>query len=714
MPLTQTDRLMSIKTPLPPNMFGEDALILNGFTGPEAISQLFRYDCDLLGEGDPIAFEDIIGQRVTIQLVLASDEIRYFNGFISSFVHLKSERGINHYRAEMVPWLWFLTRSASCRIFPIPHQQAVPGESEPDDTTKIVKIIERVFKEFGFTDYRFHEDINLPFDPREFCVQYRETAFNFVSRLLEQYGIFYYFEHEQDKHTLVLGHTPAAHQTIGGVDLHFVHYEPTSRMLEHDAITHMEFGKHIRAGKFTHRDFNFSMNKTARHLNHSGETTQYPLGGNERYEIYDYPAEVGNRAQIDALGKIRMEEEQAQHYRIGGKSTCRLFSSGYSFSLLDYVPASFDDTYLLTSVRHEGSMGNTYIADGGGGGEGYANTFTCMPLTIPFRPAQRTPKPVVQGPQTAIVVGPDGEEIWCDEYGRIKVQFHWDRDGQYDEESSCFVRVSQIWAGKQWGAQFIPRIGHEVIIEFLGGDPDRPMVTGCLYNAENKPPYPLPDEQTKSGIKSCSTKPGEGSNEIRFEDKKGEEQLFLHAERQQENRVEKDSLEWVGQDRHLIIMQDQREEVHGDKHLTVHGDQNQKIDGTLSLETGSDLQEKVGGNHGVEASEIHLKGSTNVIIEAGASITLKAGGGFVVVGPSGVTISGTPVLINSGGSAGSGSGCTVQSPALPMEGEPSIVPPPTTAPPSPAAQVLQQAARDGTPFCEQCEAARQAEAEGSS
>ncbi len=549
MPLTQKDRLMSIKTNLPPNMFGEDALILNGFTGNEGISQLFRFDCDLLGEGDPVEFEDIVGRPATIQLILEGDEVRYFNGYISRFVQLKSERGIHHYRAELVPWLWFLTRSAGCRIFPIPHQQPVPGESEPDDTTKVVKIIERVFKEFGFSDYRFHEDVNSIFDPREFCVQYRETAFNFVSRLMEQYGIFYYFEHEETKHTLVLGNTPNAHQTIGGeVDLYFVSYEPTSQMLDHDAVTHIEFEKNIRPGAFNHRDFNFSMNLTGRHLTYPGETTQFPLGGNEQYEIYDYPAEVLNKGQLEALGKMRMEEEEAQHYRIEGRSTSRLFTSGYSFTLLNYEPDKYNDTYLLTSVQHFGSMGGTYLSEGGGEDDSYFNTFSCIPLTTPFRPIQKTPKPVVQGPQTAIVVGPPDHEIWCDKHGRIKVQFHWDRDGQYDDESSCFVRVSQIWAGKQWGAQFIPRVGHEVIVEFLEGDPDKPIVTGCVYNEENKPPYDLPLNQTQSGIKSRSSKDGTPNNfnEFRFEDKTGSEEVYLQGEKDWNIKIKDCENETVG------------------------------------------------------------------------------------------------------------------------------------------------------------------------
>jgi type VI secretion system secreted protein VgrG len=292
-----------------------------------------------------------------------------------------------------------------------------------------------------------------------------------------------------------------------------------------------------------------------------------------------------------------------------------------------------------------------------------------------------------------------------------------------NEDSSCWVRVSQNWAGKKWGAMFIPRIGQEVIVEFIEGDPDQPIITGRVYNAEQMPPYELPAEQTKSTIKTMSSKGGGGFNEIRFEDKKGEEQIFIHAERNQDIRIDKNVYEWIGEERHLIVTKDQFEQVNGDKHLTVKGDQNEKVTGTVSLDVGLDLQQKVGQKHGLEAGqEIHLKGGMNVVIEAGMSITLKAGGGFVVVGPAGVTISGTPIMLNSGGSAGSGSGCSPDAAKLPKEadkakpGEVSKLSPPPTPPvsasPSPAAAVLKQAAKDGTPFCEKCEAAKKAAASG--
>jgi type VI secretion system secreted protein VgrG len=268
---------------------------------------------------------------------------------------------------------------------------------------------------------------------------------------------------------------------------------------------------------------------------------------------------------------------------------------------------------------------------------------------------------------------------------------------------------------------YIPRIGQEVIIEFLEGDPDQPIITGRVYNAQAMPPYGLPSEKTKSTLKSNSSKGGGGFNEIRFEDKKGDEQIFIHAEKDEDVRIKNDSREWIGKERHLIVTTDQIEQVDGDKHLTVAGDQNEKIDGTISIEAGSDIQEKAGMNYGFEAgSNIHIKGGMNVVIEAGMQLTIKAGSSFVDLGPAGVSISGTMVNINSGGSAGSGAGCSPDTPKLPQEaataepGEVSAPPkppkPPTPVKFSPQATVMKEAAKDGTPFCEECEKAKQQQA----
>lgn len=702
--LTQKHRLMAVSSPL-----GEDVLLFRRLTAIEELSRPFEYHLDLLSEDWDIRFDDLLGQTMTVRLELPeNEEPRYFNGYVSRFSYVGTHGRYATYQATLRPWLWLLTRTADCRIF---QEKKVPD------------IIKEIFREAGFTD--FEEHLSGNYRQWEYCVQYRETDFNFVSRLLEQEGIYYYFKHVNGKHTLVLADSYSAHQPVAGYE-EIPYFPPDQhRRLELDYIFNWTVEQHVQPGAYALNDFDFKVPRKGLRCS-SAISRQHAQAD---FEIFDYPGEYVESADGDQYARARIEELQAQHEVAHGQGNARGLTVGALFRLTGFPRADQNREYLILSATHQ-LQTNEYESDRfGGTEERYECTFSAMDAQQPYRAPRLTPKPVVQGPQTAMVVGKSGEEIWTDEYGRVKVQFHWDRYGKADENSSCWIRVAQNWAGKQWGAVYLPRIGHEVIVEFLEGDPDQPIITGRVYNGMAMPPYELPAQKTKSALKSLSSKGGGGFNEFRFEDKKGDEQIFIHAEKDQHNRVKKDTREWVGQDRHLIVIRDQFEQVQGDKHLSVTGDQNEKINGTVSLETVMDLQQKVGMKHALDAGmEIHLKAGMNVIIEAGMSITLKAGGGFVVVGPAGVTISGTPVLINSGGSAGSGSGCSVDSPKLPKEAdraEPGTLTEvqatpvtPSTGQPSSAtlvsgyqnaqAQTLANAARDGTPFCEKCEEARRA------
>ena len=563
MNFTQENRSLLIDTPL-----GKDVLLLSKFSGTEKISAPFSFHLELISENRSIAFENIIGKAVTVSVTLAGGGQRYFNGIVSRFSQgrgsgeASAETGFSPYTADIVPWFWLLDRTVNSRIFQKLTVQA---------------IIEKIFSEKKFTDYKFL--LQGTYRKRDYCVQYREKDFNFVSRLLEEEGIYYFFEHEDKKHTMVLADSPGDHKPCP--------HQETARYqisaggkLEEDMITHLEMIKEIRAGKYTLNDFNFETPSTDLKVEAPG---QKKLGPGER-EIYDHPGRYGKRADGDSLANIRMQEEEAAITTITGSSDCRAFTSGYRFDLKDYYREDMNNKpYVLTSIQHEAEQ--AYVPGQEESALSYRNSFSCIPFDVPFRPQRNTRRPVVEGVQTAIVVGPKGEEIYTDEHGRVKVQFHWDREGKRDENSSCWIRVSQNWAGTGWGAMIIPRIGHEVIVDFEEGDPDRPLITGRVYHGVNKPPYKLPDEKTKSTIKTNSSKGGEGFNEIRFEDKKGEEQIFIHAEKNQDNRVKEDSLEWVGKDRHLIIKSEQLELVESNKHLTVKGDHNEKVDGTVSIES---------------------------------------------------------------------------------------------------------------------------------
>jgi len=640
--ITQEGRIIAIDTPL-----GADVLLLRSFTGVERMSRMFRFHLDMLSRNFNISFDDIVGKNVTITVQLADGSERYLNGHISRFAQLPVEEHLAHYQAEMVPWFWFLTRAADCQIF---QEKSVPD------------IIEKVFGDYGFSDYRLQ--LQRSYEPRTYCVQYRETAANFLMRLMEEEGIFYYFKHDEGVHEMIIGDDPGAHETCAESDVRYEHTIGEGAGRDESVIYEWRYEQELRPGKYALDDYNFETPSTDLMAKIDSVIDQ---GGNKKYEVYDYPGEYLKRSRGDSLVRVRMEEEETPHVVVTGSSDCGSFSPGFRFTLSEYDRDDQNQEPVLTAVTHSAHSGSFTGGTEGEGGS-YSNKFNCIPYSVPFRPLRTTPKPLVQGCQTAVVVGPKGEEIYVDKYGRVKVQFHWDRLGHKDEKSSCWIRVSQLWAGKNWGAMFIPRIGQEVIVDFLEGDPDRPMITGRVYNAEQTTPYELPSNQTRSCIRSRSSKGGTSSNfnEIRFEDKKGDEQLFLHAEKDMDLWVKNVRREHVGASRHLSVGGDQIEQVGGDKHLTVDGDLVQKIGGDLSLDIGMNRDEKVGLKHALNSGqEIHLKAGMKVIIEAGMQISLVGPGGFVDISPAGVTIQGVMVKINSGGAAGQGSGATTKTPKKP-------------------------------------------------
>jgi type VI secretion system secreted protein VgrG len=660
MAFTQDNRFISVETPL-----GKDALLLLRIEGQEYISRPFRFVMDLLSENPNLALDKLVGQRVSFSLVLPNGSKRNWNGFVSRFSQTGKDERFTIYQMEVVPWLWFLTRRADCRIF---QNMTIPD------------IVTKIFKDRGFNDFK--NALQGDFEQREYCVQYRETDFNFVSRLMEQYGICYFFEHEKDKHTLVMANSPGAHKPCPVQNKARMDFNAGAYLKDEDVVIAWQIGQEFRPGKYALTDYNFETPSTTLLAN---EETIFKFGGNDKFEIFDYPGEYTKKATGETITKIRMQEEEAVHLVASGRSNCRTFASGYRFDLSGHSRSEFNKTYLLTEIHHTASVGGDY-AGVSHTSESYINQFLCIPYSVPFRPARLTPKPFVQGPQTAVVVGKSGEEIWTDKYGRVKVQFFWDREGKKDEKSSCWVRVSQPWAGKNWGSINIPRIGQEVIVDFLEGDPDRPLITGRVYNDEQMPPYQLADNQTRTTFMTRSTKGGGSSNynELRFEDMKGSEQIFMNAEKDMDLRVEHDSREFVGNDRSLIVQNDQKEKVGGEQDIQIAKDQNEKVGGdaslnvtgnqnvqvgqTMSLQVGQNLQEKSGQNYAHEAGmEIHLKAGMNVVIEAGLELTIMASGNFINIGPAGVAISGTLVLINSGGAAGSGSPSSPTSPKAPQD-----------------------------------------------
>jgi type VI secretion system secreted protein VgrG len=688
---------LAIETPL-----DDDVLLLISVSGTERLGRPFQYQLELASEDPQIKAEDIVGQNVTIRLDLGAGRTRYFNGYVSRFTQVTAYGRLARYRATVVPWLWLLTRTADCRIY---QDQKIPD------------IIKAVFKKHEMKD--FEESLTGSYSKREYCVQYRETDFDFVSRLMEQEGIYYYFKHENGKHMLVLADSPSAHEPYP--EFEELEYHPADKGTKtEECVSDWVVETCLQPISYALKDFNFKNIK-------DDLLTRAKVGGVqakadfEGFEIYDYPGKYTKSADGDGYARKRIEELQAQYEVATAISDSRVICTGFTFDLTGHPHDDRNGTYLVTSAEYRIDGGESFSVAEASSECIFGCSFTAISADQAFRTPRTTPKPTVAGPQTALVVGPSGQEIYTDEFGRVKVKFHWDRYSKADENSSCWIRVAQVWAGKNWGAIYTPRIGQEVIVEFLEGDPDRPIITGRVYNDQAMPACDPKKNPTMSTLKSNSSKGGAGFNEIRFEDKKGEEQIFIHAEKDEDVRVKNDCKEYIGNERHLIIKSDQFEQVDGDKHLTVKGDQNEKINGSVSLDAGMDLQQKAGMKHALEAGmDVHIKGGMKVIVEAGMQLSLKAAGGFVDIGPAGVSISGPMVMINSGGSAGSGGGCSPDAAKPPKEaatakpGKVSKAPKPPK-PPKPAtyssqAKVLQQAGKDGTPFCEECEKAKKKQA----
>jgi type VI secretion system secreted protein VgrG len=598
---TQVGRALRIDTPL-----GPDALLLRRMNAQESVSQLFLYQLDLLSEDDAISFDGIVGKKVSIHLQTVDSE-RGFSGYISRFSQGGRDERFTYYHAEMRPWLWFLTRKADCRIF---QRKTVPD------------ILKKLFDELKFPDFELR--LYNSYRPRDYCVQYRETDFNFVSRLMEEEGISYFFEHTADgsKHTLVLADDPAANKPCPGQPKARCDFATGGRRNE-DLISDWRAEQEYRPKAWTHTDYNFETPSTS---------LMATVKDDDQYEIYDYPGIYLKKGEGDQIAKTRLQETVALKNRVTGKSNCRCFTAGSTVEVTDHYRKDMNRKWMLTAVYQQLTMGEAYGSGGTDEGFVHMNTFECIPASVPFRPQRLTPKPAVQGCQTAVVVGPSGEEIYTDKFGRVKVQFHWDREGKKNEDSSCWIRVSHPWAGKGWGGIHIPRIGQEVIVGFLEGDPDQPIIVGRVYHAENMPPWGLPAQKVISGIKSDSTKGGGGYNEISMNDTKGTELINIHGQF----------------DMNTTILHDEKEVVKNNKNVHVLKELRTQVDQKVSHTASSDIAEHFKANHAeVVDAERYLK-ANRIIIEAGTEICIKVGGNSVQISAAGVYVDGTMVDINCG------------------------------------------------------------------
>ncbi|MBM3786571.1 MAG: type VI secretion system tip protein VgrG [Acidobacteria bacterium] len=683
---TQETRLLKLYTPL-----GEDILLVRSIKGTEGISQLYSYEVECFAENSQtIDWSQLIGKAVCVRASLdtAPGDYRYFSGVVQSVT--RANRSFSHtsYRLVFGPSLWFLTKRSQSRIF----QQ----KSVSDILRTVVQGVDVAWEQTGATTLR------------DYCVQYRETDFQFASRLMEEEGLFYYFVHSAGGAQMIVGDSQQSNRELpSAATLHFDELEGERETKE--SIYVWEKSQSLRSGKVTLWDHTFELP----HQNHASEEpivetmaagqTTHKLAHpeNSTLEIYDYPGayaqrfdgvnpsggeQAGELTKIGGEGtraaRLRMAEEAAQGLHITARTNFIGIVPGHRFALEGHFED--DDEYVITQasifIHQEGG----YAAERTGEPPPPPILYMdCMPKALRFVPRRVTPKPVIHGTQSAVVVGGDGDEICTDKYGRIKVQMLWDRNRSFQSSASCWVRAAMASAGGNWGFFTVPRVGHEVLIAFEEGDPDRPIAVGSVYNPDQMPPYALPDNKTMSIWKTRSSPGGGGFNEIRLEDKKDSEQIFIHGQKDLDLRILHDRKEWIGNDTHLVVTKNQVEHIQQDVHRTVDRDviekitrdQNLKVEGKQALDitgsasrkVGSNAGEKIGGNYSVDAAQtIYVKGGQKIVLEGASQITLKVGGNFVDIGPSGVTIQGTLVKINCSGSAGSASAVAQNSLAGPL------------------------------------------------
>ena len=692
MAFLEANRYLYLTTPL-----GDDKLLLRSFEGDEALSRLFSFELEMEAENTTtVDFDKLIGQKVSFGVQGADPSLtpRHFHGIVVEMVQEARGTHLTSYSMTVAPEIWKLSCKYRSRIF---------------QHTKIPDLLKQLF-----TGFDAAYEIQGTFEEREYIVQYQESDLDFASRLMEEEGIYYFFKFTKGAHKLVLANMPQSHLDLpGGAQIIFEAVEGGER--DDERITSWTKEQHWGSGKYTLWDHHFQLphkkldaEQIVMDSVQAGKVThKLKLGGNEEMEVYENPGRYAQRFDgIDRAGGekaadlqkifednkrttgIRMQQEETPTILIHGESNHWQLTPGYKFTLQRHFNA--DGPYVVTSVSHEAGEGGFH--SGEEEQEHYSNSFDCIPYALKFTPPCITERPIVSGPQSALVVGPPGEEIFTDKYGRVKVQFHWDREGQNNADSSCWLRVSTSWAGQKWGSIHIPRIGQEVIVSFLEGDPDRPLVIGSVYNADMMPPYDLPGNKTQSGIKSRSSK-GAGSanyNEIMFEDLKGSELIRTHAEKDQLVEVENDRTVKVHHDESITVEHDRIENVQndetvtvqgkrkhyvvgeeqvqtdGDLHLTASQNQNEKVGMSYSRQVGMNTYDKTGMNYAMDAGMmIHLKAGLTAVIEAGMGLTIKSSGGSIDINPMGVFIQGNLVFINSGAANLSGCGSSPTSPQSP-------------------------------------------------
>lgn len=588
-------------------------LYFESLKGVEELGRPFHYVLVMSSNDAKGELMSMLGSSVTVSITKPDGQKRYFNGIIGRVEYVGMRAAAASYEIELRPWIWLLSNQKDCAIFQ--NQSAW-------------QIITSVFSKAGFGgDYEDKRQSGAGDTKLEYCVQYDESSYDFVTRLMEQFGLYYYYTHQNGSHKLVFCDDPNSHTALSKA-IPFSAQETELRAVE-DHVWQWSSELAVVSGTATYRDYNFTTS-TADLTTRSSRTASHKYGS---YEVYGYPGLYQTAADGQKLADVRIQDITARRQNFFATTNSRELYTGCKFTLSGFYETAENRDYVVIRAAYTLTVGEGTAT----AGSTMRDTLRCLFHAIKgdtnFRLENRTPRPLIRGPQTAKVVGPAGDEIYTDQYGRIKVQFPWDREGKNDENSSCWIRVAQIWAGQNWGGIYIPRIGQEVVVEFLEGNPDRPIVTGCVYNDNQTVPYALPDNKTRSTIKTNSSTGGNGFNELRFEDKAGSEEVFFQAQKDYNKVVLNNETVNITQDTTTTVKQ-------GNRSITVSQGNN-----SVTISTGNDSLTVSQGNHSITVTA----GSST--ISAGQSITLKVGSNSITIDNTGVSISAAKFSVNATGQA---------------------------------------------------------------
>ena len=623
------------------------------FTGKEALNQPFAFELELISEQPDIDLGSLLHHTAYLDMGQGAG----IHGFIDRLAQGEAGKRLTRYHLCLRPQLSYLAHRTNQRIF---------------QHLTVQDIISRLLEEHGIQGDAYRFQLNASYPERIYCTQYDETDLHFIQRLCEEEGLHYHFEHSRQGHVIVFGDDQTTFPELAQIG----YSQGTGMVADEPVVKRFGLRVETRPSRVTRRDYDFEKPRLL--MEAAYKTPADPEQDQQKapepdLEDYDYPGRFTDRERGKQLSQINLERHRAEQQLADGLSDQPQLRSGHFMPLSGHARADWNDLWLLTEIHHEGKQPQVLeegvtsdVKTEDGFTQGYRNHFKATPWQIIWRPQLNHIKPKVLGSQSAVVTGPQGEEIHCDQYGRIKVQFHWDREGQADDKTSCWLRVASSWAGDRYGGVAIPRVGMEVLITFLEGDPDQPLVTGCLYHKEHEVPYELPAHKTRSVFKTLSSPGGGGYNELRIEDKKGEEQIYLHAQKDWDENIEHDQTVRVGNERHDTVEANSYSEFKAEEHRTTHSERKTEVKASDHLQVGQTAHTKLGTAQLTEAgNQIHYYAGAKVVIDAGMELTAKGGGSFLKLDPSGISLGGPTLKINSGGAPGSGSGLGIQLPVLP-------------------------------------------------